>query len=1257
VRVLAIRGYNLASLPELEVVLDQGPLAETGLFAISGPTGAGKTTLLDAMCLALYDQTPRLLGQRELPVGGAQAHAADPRSVLRRGTGEGRAEVDFEGQNGRFRAIWAVRRAKKKAEGKLQPQEMALYRLPDLKDLSGGTKTETLRRIEAEVGLSFDEFRRAVLLAQGDFAAFLEARPDQRAELLEKMTGTALYGELSRAAFQRAKDEANALEQLLEAQAAIAPLSAEQRRAKEADRSAAEESQQTAKTSAETLRAQVAQNEAQARLSIERREAEQALAEAEVALSAQTERYAWLKEARRFERLRPKHEAQIEARNRAQNAGAALALAESQLLLAQEEREQTQNVAAARARAVAALRAEAERIAPELAEARTLDVELREAELRLREVEEELAEQHHTQAERTARATRRREQKNALTQRLAETQAWLGEHEASRALAAQWSRWSTELERLVEARAEASAIGVELRQSTAQAEAAQAEEQAIRAELAASQAAVKEAQGRTAESVAQLEASQRHLSPLDVQTSLERLAKERSSLQALGTALKEAARLERQLLDDERQERSASAEQKQTRGLLEVAKQKKRQTEEKLKEVAQALEALEATEALSARRDELLALGQPCPLCGATEHPAAAHPTEKNPRLSVLRGQRTRLEGVLAQATEEQQALEVTLAQAQDQAKAAGQRRVHNGQALLDRQQIWQRGHEQLALLWSELRVPTPKDLVRLRVLLPERPDPKTGPGGVAAADQLLLEIQNELRAYAAADEVARATVEIRRREEDRAEEVQRRVLERLEKHRDRQQEAHQGAAQLRIQSEVVQVRAKDAETALVAAFERWPNWQEALSRDPVAFRKSASLAVEDWEAKAALERGLIEDLRSCLEADAVGEAELLGGAQQLERTQELVSKRRERRATLAQARSQRLGGQAVEPYEAQQRLAIGAAEAEAQAARTQAERTALKAAAAEERLLAGQESKATAEREKDAVEREYQTTLRELGLEEGPELRDYLATSNEQIQAAEAALQVLHEARARAEATALDRRARLLALPQADPRPLPELRTSLFEAEQAHAKSLVTLGRLTAELHQDDQLLSQRSALEPKLRDQAAATEAWLEISSVIGSADGKKLRTFAQSLSLEALINAANRHLHQLRPRYRLERIPTVDMELLVVDRDLGDEARAISSLSGGETFLVSLSLALGLASLSAKDVRLGSLFIDEGFGSLDKEALELAISALDQLQAEGRTVGLISHIPDLAERIGYVVEVRPIGPGTSKVEVRRS
>jgi exonuclease SbcC len=111
---------------------------------------------------------------------------------------------------------------------------------------------------------------------------------------------------------------------------------------------------------------------------------------------------------------------------------------------------------------------------------------------------------------------------------------------------------------------------------------------------------------------------------------------------------------------------------------------------------------------------------------------------------------------------------------------------------------------------------------------------------------------------------------------------------------------------------------------------------------------------------------------------------------------------------------------------------------------------------------------------------------------------------------------------------------------------------------------------------------------------------------------------------------------------------------MELQVVDRDMGDEIRSTSSLSGGETFLVSLALALGLSSLASEKVRIESLFIDEGFGTLDSKTLETALATLDALQSAGRKVGLISHVPGLAERIGVQVLVQRQGQGASTVRV---
>ncbi|MCA9604859.1 MAG: nuclease SbcCD subunit C, partial [Myxococcales bacterium] len=126
------------------------------------------------------------------------------------------------------------------------------------------------------------------------------------------------------------------------------------------------------------------------------------------------------------------------------------------------------------------------------------------------------------------------------------------------------------------------------------------------------------------------------------------------------------------------------------------------------------------------------------------------------------------------------------------------------------------------------------------------------------------------------------------------------------------------------------------------------------------------------------------------------------------------------------------------------------------------------------------------------------------------------------------------------------------------------------------------------------------------------------------------------------------------KLHPRYQLQRVPGNDLELQVVDRDMGDSIRGIKSLSGGETFIASLALALGLASLTASRTTVETLFIDEGFGSLDPECLELVLEVLDNLQASGRQVGVISHVDAIAERFLAQIRVEDLGGGRSRVRV---
>lgn len=153
-----------------------------------------------------------------------------------------------------------------------------------------------------------------------------------------------------------------------------------------------------------------------------------------------------------------------------------------------------------------------------------------------------------------------------------------------------------------------------------------------------------------------------------------------------------------------------------------------------------------------------------------------------------------------------------------------------------------------------------------------------------------------------------------------------------------------------------------------------------------------------------------------------------------------------------------------------------------------------------------------------------------------------------------------------------------------------------------------------------------------------------WTELNKLIGSAEGQKFQQFAQNLTFEKLIDQANFQLNMLTNRYSLQRLDNVEnrLEMIIIDHDMMDQKRSVYSLSGGESFLVSLALALGLASLSARRVPIYSLFIDEGFGTLDNEALDLVIHALERLQAHGKQIGVISHISALSERIQTKIHV---------------
>ena len=396
-KIIAIRGKNLASL-EGEFVIDftVEPLCSAGIFAITGSTGAGKSTLLDALCLALFDCTPRMNKAKEnnvsvMDVADRGIAQNDSRSILRRGTAEGYSEVDFVALTGEvFRSRWTVRRSRGKVDGSLQKVEMTLTNLTSGVEQQG-TKTELLSHISKLIGLSFEQFNRSVLLAQGDFATFLKARQTDKAEILEKLTGTEIYSRISVSIYERTKRAEGEYKLLQERIKGIELLTEEQLQQLSAEKEELQVRLSVSKKKEETLSGKLKWLEEEGRLNTGCIQAEETLSVVRKEIEAARPRYELLF---RIEQAQDIRDVYMEQRNaRQQTTAGRSRLNEIQVAIQKNAALQT----SATAQWEAAQKAQTEFKAyllqqePQLDKARALDVQLAENRKQLVESRKEVA--------------------------------------------------------------------------------------------------------------------------------------------------------------------------------------------------------------------------------------------------------------------------------------------------------------------------------------------------------------------------------------------------------------------------------------------------------------------------------------------------------------------------------------------------------------------------------------------------------------------------------------------------------------------------------------------------------------------------------------------------------------------------------------------------------------------------------------------------------------------------------------------------
>ncbi|MDX1392611.1 MAG: SbcC/MukB-like Walker B domain-containing protein, partial [Rheinheimera sp.] len=252
---------------------------------------------------------------------------------------------------------------------------------------------------------------------------------------------------------------------------------------------------------------------------------------------------------------------------------------------------------------------------------------------------------------------------------------------------------------------------------------------------------------------------------------------------------------------------------------------------------------------------------------------------------------------------------------------------------------------------------------------------------------------------------------------------------------------------------------------------------------------------------------------------------------------------------------------------------------------------------------------------------------------------------------------QQLQQAEVAAKTTVADwqQRYQALASQQLTPQSAPQLQVTLQQLEQQLQQCSTQQGQLQQQLSSDAQRRAGQQQLLAEISQRQQQFELWQRLNSLIGSADGARYRRFAQGLTLQQLIVLANRQLELLHNRYQLARHSDAELELVVVDTWQADSIRDTKTLSGGESFLVSLALALALSDLVSSKTRIDSLFLDEGFGTLDADTLDSALNALDNLNASGKMIGIISHVEALKQRVALQIKVqKQQGLGYSTLQI---
>lgn len=1147
-KILRLRFENINALKNAwQLDFTQEPFDSNGLFAITGATGAGKTSILDAICLALYHQTPRLTISKK------------QNQLMTRFTAHCMAEVEFEVKGQGYRAFWSQKRARNKIEGNLLEPTAELA-------LEDGTiiaeKLKTVRSKIAEItGLDFSRFRKSMMLSQGEFAAFLNAQANDRAQLLEQLTGTQIYGDISKQVFDNHKATEKSL-QLIQAKAQGVSLLTEQALADLHDDETAlkQQSEQTSLLQSTYLASKNHQ--------LLQRSHQKQLSHVE-ALAIQIQ----------------------QAKARAVTSQTAI----NDCLVAQEKQKaEHQIVENTLIKTILPLDSDIANISSQLFKI-SEGVNEQEKAVKI------LADKHkNTQAE-----------KQQAIAEVNELTAYITEHQALSSVKEKLPLWSSQVKQLRHFK-----TSVEDK-----------EQQLTLTQQHCQQYIVEQNNQHAVVADNQQQQQNLHDQANTIETRKQQLIVENASLlnsvELAGNPITSEGLSAKVISCQQLQNNYAQALQLANRNNTLVHEQA--QLTEQRQKSAPLLESIESqltglrqqfthvkqqkldVETLIAQQQTIMALSehraklqpeQPCPLCGSVEHPAI---TEYQ-----------------AISLDEQQS------------------RIHTINSELDG--LEEQG-KRLAMQQSQLNADLKAINERLQIIGIEQTELSLNFANIDWSGTNHFTLAENEKIAQAHSETQAQVIQLTRFQDEFVQLTQQTVIieqQLLTTHQALSQAQHQGAL---IQEKLNHGYQNNAEQSKV--IEQLKSEQYMMQSQLLTDIKSMQLnqlkgfvqdealfiSSDQWlmelhqqviilEQKTTQQQALISQLTSIEQAEVLGLEQTKQATKQLDSlVQQATSLNRDKQSKvlLRVTAFDGLGylGETQQSIEFIHNVINKQAEsAKAELIVLQKEQQGVEAKLQQ---LLGQERSA----------KQQVFELEQAQVEANKTFASAVEKSNSNVE----------------EFSALS---------------LENIEIALENLTEQQKQQQIKLGQIQQAISQDQQNKTRQQGLLKQIESEQVSLDELAYLNTLIGSADGAKFRKFAQGLTLNHLVYLANEQLNKLDGRYQLQCQKNETLSLEVLDTWQGDSVRDTKTLSGGESFLVSLALALALSDLVSNKTSIDSLFLDEGFGTLDNDTLETALVALDNLNASGKMIGIISHVEALKDRIAVQIKVeKQSGLGVSSLD----